>query len=146
MADRRSGEGGFGFSGDLRHHRVLVQDIQHPVPGGEGILQSAAQRRQGHCRTEGGEQRQRGDQYAVKAHRPTAVQPGGDEQHPKVEQQDDGVGDGRTPACRALEPLLVDGERIRPGVHLRQTLLALAELNGLRQAPQTVQDETAQFA
>ena len=92
----------FRLTTDLFHNRCFVQNVQHPVAGGEGILQGSAQSCQGHRGAKGAHKRQCGDQAALEA-----AEQRGQEQHRKVKDQNDRIGHRCVAACGALHPLLV---------------------------------------
>ena len=146
MAGGRPGKARSRPAGDLLHGGFLLQDVQHPVAGGKGVLQRAAQAGQRHRRAKGAHQRHGGHQHAVKAHRLPAHQPGGRKQHGQVEQQDDGVRHRRVPARRALHARLIGGERVGPRVHLLQAFPAPAVLERFGEPAQAVEHEAAERA
>ena len=68
----RAGERNIRLAGDFVHHWLLIQNVEHAVACGEGVLQRRAEIR--HRGAEGGEQRENRDERAVERQFPALHQ------------------------------------------------------------------------
>ena len=137
-------KGHVGLAVDVPGQRLFLQQVQHPVAGGKGVLQSGTQAGQRHHRAEGTHEGQGGQDHPGKVHRPPQIEGCGRKQHGQVKAPQDQLCGGGTPARRALEAFLPAGERLGAVLHLLQPDRPGAVLQNFRQAPQTVQHKTGQ--
>ena len=70
----RAGERNIRLAGDFVRHWLLIQNVEHAVACGEGVLQRRAEIRQRHRGAEGGEQREDRDERAVERQFPALHQ------------------------------------------------------------------------
>ena len=116
---------------DLLHHRGFLQDVQHPVACGKGVLQRAAQVGQGYAGAKGTHHGQGGDQDPQKIHLALLIQQRSGKKHPQAEHQDRRVGHRLVLPSGSLHARLVLGQVLCPGLHLCKPLLSLPILQDL---------------
>ena len=91
-------------------------------------MQRASQPRKGDNRAKGAHQRNRGNQHAVETNGPGFVQKCGKEQHRKIKQKDNGMGDRRVSGGHFFHLPLRFGKLCGFLIHLPQPFFALSEL------------------
>ena len=133
-------EGNLLLAADFRGHRGFIQDVQHPIARGKGILQRRAQSGKGDHGAEGAHHGKGCDEAALKAHKQ-----GRGKQHCQVKQQNYQARGRAVSAGGPLHLFLRLCQAVGLGIHLLQPLLAPAILDGFRKAPQAVQDKGGQL-
>jgi len=99
----RAGKFDLFLSGDLDDHGFFIQNVEHAVACGKGVLQRRTEICQRNRGTERREQRKDRDERAVERQLPALYQRRGRNQHCKVEEQNGRVRDAHVLARETLE-------------------------------------------